>query len=141
MYSSDRIMMVHATPENPEEWNYVFNVNDAETTFEYMDRKDIAICFIGHSHQPIIFEKSPHGPPTCVEDSELRLAKDCKYIINVGSVGQPRDGSPQACVAVFDTDRLHYQLVRVPYPVESTQQKMDEAKIDPFLIQRIKYGR
>ncbi|MGH2396201.1 MAG: metallophosphoesterase family protein, partial [bacterium] len=64
-----------------------------------------------------------------------------RYIVNVGSVGQPRDGDPRAAYASFDEDQQVITLIRLPYPVERTQRKMAEAGLPPMLAERLAHGR
>ena len=128
------ITLVHASPCEPERWHYLLTLSDAEMNFQYMHTD---ICFIGHSHRPFIIEMSSAGG---LRSNKLEMFKKegCRYIINAGSVGQPRDEDPRACYALADESRI--ELVRVGYDIQSTQKKMSEACLPRPLIERLSYG-
>ena len=126
---------VHATPREPEEWHYLLTLRDAEENFSYFDDR---ICFLGHSHQPFMVERTGSGELVVSKD-EVSMSGSSRYIINVGSVGQPRDGDPRACYAVFDNDRV--EMVRIPYNIESVQDKMRREHLPDQLIERLAFGR
>ena len=134
----ENFICVHANLAEPEEWHYVLDEFDASATFSQMD--DATVCFIGHSHVPIAFEESEFvnyfGPYT-----ELKLNPACRYIVNVGSVGQPRDGVVDAAYVVYDSVSLIVQLFRVRYDISSAQKKIISAGLPAFLAERIKHGR
>ncbi|MBL7958649.1 metallophosphoesterase family protein [bacterium] len=126
------IYFVHSTPQEPEEWHYVFTWNDAMTQFDHFEEK---VCFIGHSHVPQIYY---HDTSTTMSFS---LSKETKYLINVGSIGQPRDGNPRLSFGIFDTDKWYYQPHRAEYDMEVTAQKIRERGLPPFLADRLIKGR
>ena len=126
--------LVHASPFEPENWHYLLTLSDAEINFKYMHTD---ICFIGHSHRPFIIEMSSSGELK-TDKQTMHKTKDSRYIINAGSIGQPRDGDPRACYALVDDDRI--ELVRVVYDILSTQKKMSEAGLPHPLIERLSYG-
>jgi predicted phosphodiesterase len=139
----DNFICVHANLNDPEKWNYVLDEFDASATFAKMD--DAKVCFIGHSHVPIVFEDSTDihyfgvsyfGPYT-----ELKLNPAYRYIVNVGSVGQPRDGVADAAYVVYDSTSMFVQLFRVPYDIASAQKQILSASLPKFLAERIQYGR
>jgi len=126
---------VHATPRRPEEWSYLMNLWDAEQNFYSFDTK---VCFVGHSHQPFIVEKTPSGEIVAHAES-VSIKADCRYLINAGSIGQPRDGDPRACFALVDGDKV--VIKRVPYDVERVQDKMRQELLPNPLIERLAVGR
>jgi predicted phosphodiesterase len=128
------ITLVHAAPCEPEKWHYILTISDAEMNFGYMHT---AICFIGHSHRPFIIEMSPSGGLKS-NKQEMLKKEGCRYIVNAGSVGQPRDGDPRACYAIADDNGI--ELVRVAYDMQATQKKMSDAGLPQFLIERLSYG-
>ncbi len=128
------ITLVHAAPCEPEKWHYLLTISDAEMNFGYMHT---AICFIGHSHRPFIVELSSSGGLKS-NKQEMLKKEGCRYIVNAGSVGQPRDGDPRACYAIADDNRI--ELVRVAYDIQATQKKMSDAGLPHFLIERLSYG-
>lgn len=136
----ENMTLVHSTPSKPEEWNYIFNVIQAYFTFFDFTTQ---ICFVGHSHQPYVLEKSRDNDMRSYEDQAVEIKADCKYLINIGSVGQPRDGDPNAAVAILETKRQQgtYRLHRIAYDISQTQQRMRELKLPQYLIDRLENGR
>jgi diadenosine tetraphosphatase ApaH/serine/threonine PP2A family protein phosphatase len=76
-----------------------------------------------------------------LKDQELDLGDDCRYIINVGSVGQPRDGDPRACYAIYDTISQRLEYRRLSYNIEAAQDKMRAVDLPAFLVERLAAGR
>jgi predicted phosphodiesterase len=134
LLKKESIFLVHSTPREPEEWHYLITLSDAEVNFRSFEQK---VCLLGHSHSPFIVEKRSSGQMT-VHKEKARLNKNSRYIINVGSVGQPRDGDPRACYALLNSEKI--ELIRVEYSIGETQRKMREAGLPEPLIQRLYYG-
>jgi len=138
--SEKDLLFVHSTPLHPERWDYIFNPLEGQYYLQHLDER---ICFIGHSHQPLFFEKDPTGQ--IIFDRRLSftlpIQDDCKYIINVGSVGQPRDGNPDVAYAIYDTEAKSVEVKRLPYDLALTQKKMEDIGLPTFLIDRLAYGR
>ena len=132
--SGMHITLVHAAPCEPEKWHYLLTLSDAEINFKYMHTD---ICFIGHSHRPFIIEMSSSGELK-TNKQEMLKKKGCRYIVNAGSIGQPRDGDPRACYAVVDDNRI--ELVRVDYDIKATQKRMRDAGLPGLLIERLSFG-
>jgi len=130
----NNILFVHSTPKEPESWHYLLSLRDAEINFHYFEQN---ICFLGHSHWSFIIERLPSGEMVTYKN-EAQLGKAERYIINAGSVGQPRDGDPRACYAVINDEKV--ELVRIKYDVEKTQKKMHYAGLPLPLIQRLERG-
>jgi predicted phosphodiesterase len=128
--------LVHATPLEPETWGYVMTVEDALRQRNSFEEK---ICFIGHSHVPFVFEFCPSGHAVRPLP-RVKLSPDCRYLVNVGSVGQPRDGDPRAAFCVYDLDAGSLEIVRTDYPISSVQKKILDAGLPPFLAQRLALG-
>ena len=128
--------IVHSTLDSPSTWTYVTNRFDAMASFSYQFTQ---LCFYGHTHSPRIFERDDtvrgaHG-------LEVELVTGVKYFINVGSVGQPRDGDWRSAYAIYDTTARHVQIRRVEYDLETAQRKILEAKLPPLLAERLALGR
>jgi len=134
-FSGEDILLVHATPKEPEQWHYLLTKQDAYINFHFFTEK---ICLIGHSHQPSIIEQSPEGEMVIYKDN-AEIKDKHRYIINVGSVGQPRDGNPDAAYALLNEDSI--EIKRVSYDILSTQEKMRGAGLPSFLIERLARGR
>jgi predicted phosphodiesterase len=130
----EEMLLVHSTPIAPEEWNYLFSPEEALPHFDYFKQK---ICLVGHSHIPFIAELLPSGRTMGYREGAA-LREDCRYIINVGSVGQPRDRDPRAAYALFDAGTV--EIVRVAYDIRKTQERMTLAGLPEPLIERLAYG-
>lgn len=133
-HSIEDIFLVHSTPREPESWHYLLTLWDAEINFRYFSER---ICLLGHSHVPFVIEKQPSGDMLVYRDNVI-LKKGLRYIINVGSVGQPRDHDPRACYAIMDNNSITF--IRVDYNIKKTQKKMSEASLPRPLIDRLYYG-
>jgi predicted phosphodiesterase len=133
---TDEFTMVHATPRRPESFDYVFTVTQAEEVF---NETKGSITFIGHSHIPLVFFHDPEMTDYSFA-SEFYMKRLRKIIFNCGSVGQPRDGDPHACYAVFDTNIAKIRLTRVTYDVETAAKKILNAQLPPMLAERLFRG-
>jgi predicted phosphodiesterase len=131
----DDILLVHSTPREPSEWHYLLTLWDAEVNFRYFDNK---FCFLGHSHQPFVIERLPSGELVTHKDG-TRIKEGSRYIINTGSVGQPRDGDPRACYGIMKDGDI--DIVRVSYDVAVVQDKMKKEHLPEPLIERILMGK
>ena len=132
--------IVHSTLDSPEAWGYIFDKYYAENSFSY---QRLPFCFIGHSHVPFAYEQigGMKGTIQAGRYEEIRLNPNHKYLINVGSVGQPRDGDPRAAFVTFDTDERIIQLHRVEYDIQTAQQKILKAGLPERLALRLAVGR
>ncbi len=133
----ENITFVHATPHEPDRWNYIFTVPEAEEGFRAMDGE---LAFIGHSHSPLILAQKEGKRIIATERYEVILQGGVRYIINVGSVGQPRDGNPQSAYGLYDEHSRKYTLRRVSYDIETAQKKIIRAGLPPSLARRLSRG-
>jgi diadenosine tetraphosphatase ApaH/serine/threonine PP2A family protein phosphatase len=129
---------VHSTPDNPTDWNYLLTEEDARRSFCSFTQ---GFCFVGHSHLPGIYCLMPDDKIVSMEAKSLQADPECRYIINVGSVGQPRDGNKNACYLIADTESNHFEYRRLPYDVRKAQDKMRKAQLPDFLITRLANGK
>jgi diadenosine tetraphosphatase ApaH/serine/threonine PP2A family protein phosphatase len=130
------IYLVHATPFEPEEWHYVFSPADAAYEMTGCDEQ---VCLIGHSHYPGTFELA--GTTVQYTRQEVvRGDKKSRYLINVGSVGQPRDGDPRAAWLLVDDSRFAFEHRRVTYDIPAAMQRIREAGLPPYLADRLQWG-
>ena len=138
--SIEHVLLVHSTPVHPERWDYIFTPLEGKYYLQHLKEQ---VCFIGHSHQPLFFEQDDKGHIVYDRKPEITVTvkSGCKYIVNVGSVGQPRDGTPETSFAVYDTDAQLIEVRRLPYDLKTTQEKMRDAHLPDFLIERLAYGR
>lgn len=138
----DQVEVCHGTPFDEDV--YVFDELDAMGALEASERP---ICFFGHTHLPSIFVLFGESLEAVLPDPDpnvsapVPIRPDGKYLINPGSVGQPRDGDPRAAYGIFDSDRNEVLLYRVTYPVELAQRKITEAGLPESLAHRLAVGR
>jgi diadenosine tetraphosphatase ApaH/serine/threonine PP2A family protein phosphatase len=128
VYSIENILFVHASPCKPAEWRYIFDDEEAAQSFRCFSEP---LCFVGHTHMPMLF--SPDGWADRVTKSE-------RFIINVGSIGQPRDRNIQLSFGVLDTDTWTYENIRSPYDVETAASKILKTDLPPKLGHRLLIG-
>ena len=127
--------LVHATLDMPAHWGYVFDNIDAGSSLEYQRTQ---ICFHGHTHVPIIYEKM--GSITHYEPCDFRVELGQKLFINVGSVGQPRDGDPRASYVIYDMNTKTIRFRRLEYDVAAAQARIREAGLPERLATRLAEG-
>ncbi|MCK5801225.1 MAG: metallophosphoesterase family protein [Lentisphaeria bacterium] len=132
-----KVTLVHATLDMPHMWGYIFDKFSAEVSLEY---QFTSLCFFGHTHVPLAFEKFG-GLVDGGRYSEVQMTANHKYLINVGSVGQPRDGDPRASFATYCPEEQTIQLHRVDYDVETAQDKIRRAGLPERLAERLGIGR
>lgn len=128
--------VVHSTLDQPAHWNYVTNRFEAMSNFAYQFTQ---ICFHGHTHVPRVFVKGAQVAEVAADSVIIEPNK--KYFVNVGSVGQPRDGDWRACYAIYDVIEKTLQFRRIEYDIEQTQAKILAAKLPPMLAERLEDGR
>ncbi|MDD5634946.1 MAG: metallophosphoesterase family protein [Candidatus Omnitrophica bacterium] len=131
------LTLVHGTLHEPGEFNYMLAGSDAMHTFECMKNN---ICFVGHSHVPGIFAYK-NGKIFELFKREIRVEPGVLYIVNVGSVGQPRDRDNRACYCVYDTDRFKLKFYRVDYDVKTARSSIINAGLPVMLGDRLLTGR
>jgi len=134
----DIFKMTHASPKEPSAWGYILDNEDAEESFKYFEQQ---VCVVGHSHRPVIFKKYKNNRCESCSHDFVKLDPEYRYIINIGSVGQPRDGDSRASYMLFDTDTGIASIKRVEYDFEKTQDSMREVNLPKFLIDRIAIGK
>jgi diadenosine tetraphosphatase ApaH/serine/threonine PP2A family protein phosphatase len=130
------LLLVHASPLEPERWNYIHGMADIAVHFAAFAER---LCFVGHSHRPGAYAISADGGVARRGESES-LRPGLRYLVNAGSVGQPRDRDPRAAYVIFDAAAESVEVRRVAYPVARTQERMRAAGIPAFLIDRIGAG-
>jgi len=119
---------------------YIFGEFDADEAFDYMPTP---LCFFGHTHFPFLYaRKGEHVTGEYMDggETERKLEKGVAYLINPGSVGQPRDRNPQAAFAIFDSDRQTIRFYRAPYDIAAAQKKIHKAELPPALAERLAVG-
>lgn len=132
---------VHASPADPPAWHYLTSLGRVIEGFEALS-VGVTVCVLGHTHSPGIFE-SRTAEDRCGEIPVQAhvMAPGSRYIVNVGSVGQPRDGDPRAAYCVFDVGERRLEIKRVSYDMETTQRKIRAAGLPDMLAERLAHGR
>ncbi len=135
---ADGVHWVHSSPHEPEEWHYVVSRKDGKINFDHFSTP---LCFLGHSHQPVIIEQDQDGAITdCISPTKWDLEPDHRYIINVGSLGQPRDDNPKPAFVIYDSTRKTIEYQRYEYDFATTQKKILKSGLPPFLAERLEKG-
>ena len=134
--SVETFTIVHSTLDAPSSWGYVFDKLEAEANFNY---QVTSVCFYGHTHVPMAFEKSDTIRVGLYKKIKISVGK--KYFINVGSVGQPRDGDPRSAYVIYDLIENSVELRRIPYDLERTQSRIIEQGLPERLANRLAIGR
>jgi diadenosine tetraphosphatase ApaH/serine/threonine PP2A family protein phosphatase len=134
-------LFVHASAAEPRNWEYITGTLEAVKS---MHATKCRITFCGHVHEPALYNLSPTGKissfvPT--GDSSIPLGTQRRWLVIPGSVGQPRDGNPAACYALFDDVTHELIYFRVPYDYESAAEKILRAGLPQSIGDRLEHGR
>ncbi len=124
----ENILFVHSSPHSPEAWDYIIDSDDAFSAIKHFEEQ---ICFIGHTHVPGIY--SQRGRAKSID-------RDEQYLVNVGSIGQPRDGNPKLAFGIFDSTAWEFELIRSQYDIQQAAEKIYAAKLPEELGNRLLYG-
>jgi predicted phosphodiesterase len=128
--------MVHATLDGPQRWGYVFDKLAAAASFTY---QNTSVCFFGHTHVPVAFVRDSVVRGGTY--SKFRVEPGKKYFVNVGAVGQPRDGNPKAGYVVYDLNEGTIELRRLDYDITKAQRKIMEVGLPQRLADRLALGK
>jgi len=138
VYRQEGIILVHGTLCAPENFDYLSELSEAEATLEGCAAGEI--CFVGHTHVAQIIIQGEDGRIGYAPGTTVTVSRKSKYIVNVGSVGQPRDRNPEAAYCIYDTQTSHITIKRVPYDIRAAQQKIVDAGLPSFLGERLRSG-
>lgn len=134
----DGMLFCHGSPYHEDE--YVFTEHHAaQILLEY----DATFILYGHTHLPVVFSLDARrnvGGILVKGEATIRLEPAQRYLINPGSVGQPRDRNPEASFAIFDSDRMTVQFFRVAYDYRKTQRSILKAGLPAILAERLAHG-
>jgi len=131
--------VAHGTFHQPEAYNYIQTVFDAQLSFEALKNLDATVGFLGHSHVPVGFFDT--DPITYTLDTEIPVDDEAAIIVNVGSVGQPRDENPMAAWCLFNTDERVITINRLEYDIDAAAAKIRDAGLPEILAQRLYHGK
>ncbi len=138
VFQDEGLTVVHSSLYKPQDFGYILNDYDARDTFGLLETN---LCFIGHTHVPGVYIKDMLDNVFYKEDSVVTLQKYDTYIINAGSVGQPRDGNPDACFCVYDTEKNMVHFKRVKYNVCQAREKIIARGLPEYLGDRLLTGK
>lgn len=135
----DHCAVAHGTFHQPEAFNYIQTVFDAEQSFEALRRLGAAIGFLGHSHVPVGFFDT--DPITYTLENSIPIDAETATIVNAGSVGQPRDENNKASWALFDSDKRDVTIHRIEYDIDAAANKIRAAGLPEILAARLYQGK
>jgi len=136
----DRVEICHGSPFDED--HYIFDTDDAQRAMATSERQ---LCLFGHTHLPVVFKTDgvtfggfvPEGE----EPIELPIVDGMRYVVNPGSVGQPRDGDARAAFGIYLPETMTLVLRRIPYAVDAAQRKIMTAGLPASLANRLAVGR
>jgi diadenosine tetraphosphatase ApaH/serine/threonine PP2A family protein phosphatase len=128
--------LVHGSPRDEDE--YLLEASQADEVREFLDAQ---VTFFGHTHVQGGFLLTPSGAAVIQTNRELQLEEDCDYLINPGSVGQPRDHDPRAAYAIYHDEARYVEFRRVKYDISKAAKKILRAGLPTSLAARLFDGR
>ena len=137
IFKNADLTLVHGTLQETEDFNYMMDGYAASRTFELLKTD---ICFVGHSHLPGFFIQDKDKRISYQEKDTLEIEKGKRYIVNVGSIGQPRDNNPDAAYCIYDMDKKKMQIKRIKYDTETARKKIISAGLPKPLGDRLLSG-
>ena len=135
-HEEDNFFCVHGSLNAPEDFNYITGINEARTSFLLLKKQ---ILFVGHSHKAQIYYANSEGI-FFHPQSEVTIKENEKYIINVGSIGQPRDRDRRLSLCIYDSDEKLARIVRLDYNITKASEKIIEAGLPAMLSSRLFIG-
>ena len=140
MAIDDTIEICHGAPFDED--HYIFDAEDASHALDTVTRP---LCLFGHTHLPVVFRRNPSifdgFLPEGADDTLVQIEGGLNYLVNVGSVGQPRDGDPRAAFGIYDSSGPSVLIRRVDYPVQNAQRRILDAGLPASLANRLGIGR
>jgi diadenosine tetraphosphatase ApaH/serine/threonine PP2A family protein phosphatase len=137
--SDGELQFVHSSLDHPETWTYLRREPEIRAHFAAQTH---AICFCGHTHVPGVFAFDSAGEIHSLGSTgRIQLTNGEKFLINAGSVGQPRDRNPDACYVIYETATRTLEFRRVPYDIESAQARILAANLPRITAERLAAGR
>lgn len=135
----EHFSVAHGTLHRPERFDYIQNTADADPSLDMLDRP---VCFVGHTHVPVTIMRlsdAPHRTSYTIERS-VDLSESTVALVNVGSVGQPRDEDSRAAYAIYDTETCQVEMHRVEYDIEKEADRIIRAGLPKMLADRLFLG-
>jgi len=135
----DHCSVAHGTLHRPELFDYIQTTEDADPSLDIMP---LPVCFVGHSHVPVTLLRLRDDPTRTAytPDPEIDLADTVRALVNVGSVGQPRDEDPRTGYALFDAELGRVSIRRVEYDIDREARRIRAAGLPRMLADRLYLG-
>lgn len=132
----------HGTPTNPDTY-IAYHFQGKRVLRDMSKGSGVRVCFFGHTHRRALWYRDIRGKVALQEIARPKvvLSREGHYLINPGSVGQPRDGNPEAAYAVFDDEEFSIHFKSVPYDVAAAQRRILTAGLPPYLAERLAQGK
>jgi diadenosine tetraphosphatase ApaH/serine/threonine PP2A family protein phosphatase len=132
-------VFTHASLDSSEEWPYLI---DVESALLHFLAQQIPLCFVGHTHRPMVinWQRTTKLDVMIPNEDQIPLLRTGKTTVNVGSVGQPRDGDPRACYVLYFPNTHHVEFRRVEYDVKAAQRAIRRAGLPAFAAKRLEQG-
>ena len=124
---------MHASLDEPNEYHYLFSDSDARPSFKLSETD---FCFFGHTHIPSLFSEKTGGVRR-LSEGVVSLLKGDRFLLNPGSVGQPRDKNPKLSFGVFDSEDRTFEIVRLDYDNRKAAAKIRKAGLPSYLADRL----
>lgn len=137
VYSGADARLVHGSPQEPKAFHYTRSRLDIESAFQAFPEP---LCLIGHTHIPMVAEEIVPGTMRMLAPLTIPIDPEHRYLVNVGSVGQPRDGNPCARWVLIDSERARLTFRMVDYDISKAQQKIKNAGLPEILADRLGQG-
>ncbi|MBN3040873.1 MAG: metallophosphoesterase family protein [Candidatus Omnitrophica bacterium] len=135
-YENEELICVHGSLSKPDKFYYIASMHEAELSFSLMQHQ---ICFVGHSHRAGIYSLSD-GFVVSLNQRQIDIEPEKKYIVNVGSVGQPRDMNNRASVCVYDSSAKTLRIDRLEYNLQATASEILKLNLPSALANRLYEG-
>lgn len=137
--SRTRATFTHASLDDSEEWPYLA---DRDSALRHFVNQQTPLCFVGHTHRPMVvhWQHKSQLEVLIPTQKPVRLSRTEKTTVNVGSVGQPRDGDPRACYVLYFAATHHVEFRRVPYDIKAAQKAIRQAGLPAFSAKRLAQG-
>ncbi len=133
LHIENNLIFTHGNPVEPENFQYLFNYQDAEPSFKMMR---CPVCFVGHTHVPACFSEKEKSV-SYLKPGILKVDAMSRVILNPGSVGQPRDQDPRLAYGIYDDKKQTFEIVRLEYDNQRAAKKIRDAGLPGFLADRL----
>jgi diadenosine tetraphosphatase ApaH/serine/threonine PP2A family protein phosphatase len=131
----------HGTPVSPDTY-IAFHFQGKRVLKHLLSQQRVRVCFFGHTHRRALWYRDIRGKVALrqISSAKVKLSPQEHYLINPGSVGQPRDGNPEAAYAIFDDEEFTIHFKSTPYDIHGAQRRILAAGLPPFLAERLVLG-